>query len=752
VGGDPKTGSLGLEPDLAAPSLSSVPGGRKLVAASRPEETARLLAERRSPSDDRPALRKDLSVLRQVQMGEVLWIVKNPATMKYYQFRNAQWQLIRLFDGRRSRAQILTDYNRWAGEYAIPLERVLEYEDFLRERELIEQTVAERNITLLDKYKSLRHKKAEEGSEGFNPFFIMFHVVDPDRFLTRTVKYVQWIWTPPVAIATLVASIWTALIFARHWGPLWSGTMELYHFLGKPMLDIVHFFFILSVIGAIHELAHAYSLKKYGGECHDIGVALFYFTPAFYCDTSDAFLFPNRFKRLWVTIAGIYSEVAICAVATVLWVASYPDTLVNELAYKTMLFTGISAVFFNINPLIKVDGYYALSSLLQMPDLREAAWHRVGAWIQKNILRLPVEIPATTPKKRRIYWFYGILSILYTATIMFFIYRLFRNFYLKYFPNVGVVLLILTLLQIFRKKARTAIRVGKLFYLDKKELLMSPRSRPHWAAAVAVLLVVFLVPWTRRTISGDGVLRPASKVSLETPEDVVVTQVLVSEGDRVEKGQVIARLASPAAEEGVQRLKAEEQLFRKESSRNRALSNAALAYQADRRADSAESALEGAESRRELLAVRSPIAGVVLTHRPQDLTGRFVVEGTDLLEIADTRRMAVDVNVSERLFPYLRVGQIARALVRTDPLRSHVGKLASISAMTAGAPGTATAEQAPPAPSEYPDAIRAVAVFENGDGKLVPGASAQVKIKTRRESYGSRIGKIVWNWLRTNLW
>src|SRR4030095_12524082 len=221
MGGDPKTGSLGLEPDLAAPSLSSVPGGRKLVAASRPEETARLLAERRSPSDDRPALRKDLSVLRQVQMGEVLWIVKNPATMKYYQFRNAQWQLIRLFDGRRSRAQVLTDYNRWAGEYAIPLERVLEYEDFLRERELIEQTVAERNITLLDKYKSLRHKKAEEGSEGFNPFFIMFHVVDPDRFLTRTVKYVQWIWTPPVAIATLVASIWTGLIFARHWGPLW---------------------------------------------------------------------------------------------------------------------------------------------------------------------------------------------------------------------------------------------------------------------------------------------------------------------------------------------------------------------------------------------------------------------------------------------------------------------------------------------------------------------------------------------------
>ena len=127
----------------------------------------------------------------------------------------------------------------------------------------------------------------------------MFHVLDPDRFLNRTIKYVGWIWSPPVAIATLIGSLWTAWIFAQHWGPLWSGTMELYRFLG-PFLDIVQFFFILSILGAIHEFAHAYAMKKYGGECHDIGFALFYFTPAFYCDTSDAFMFENQMKRLWV--------------------------------------------------------------------------------------------------------------------------------------------------------------------------------------------------------------------------------------------------------------------------------------------------------------------------------------------------------------------------------------------------------------------------------------------------------------------
>jgi multidrug efflux pump subunit AcrA (membrane-fusion protein) len=233
---------------------------------------------------------------------------------------------------------------------------------------------------------------------------------------------------------------------------------------------------------------------------------------------------------------------------------------------------------------------------------------------------------------------------------------------------------------------------------------------------------------------------------------VIVAQVLVGEGDRVAKGQVIARLASPAAEEQVQRLTTEQEFFRKESSQNRAVANAGLAFQAGRRADSAGRALESAESRRRFLLVRSPIAGTVLTRRPQDLTGRFVVEGTELIEVGDTRRMAVDVAVSERLLRYLRVGLKASALVRTDPLNARDGRLVSISAMTAGAPGTATADQAPPAPSELPDQIRAVTVFDNSDGKLVAGASARVKIKSRHESYGSRIGKILWNWVRTNVW
>jgi len=88
--------------------MSSV-RSRSLVAAASRAEAAHALAERHGPPDERPALRKDLRVRRQVQLGDVNFIVKNPETMKYFMFREAEWYLIQLFDGTRTRQQILDD-------------------------------------------------------------------------------------------------------------------------------------------------------------------------------------------------------------------------------------------------------------------------------------------------------------------------------------------------------------------------------------------------------------------------------------------------------------------------------------------------------------------------------------------------------------------------------------------------------------------------------------------------------------------
>ena len=684
-------------------------------------------------------------------MGDVAWIVKNMETIKYYMFRDAEWRLIKLFDGTRTREEILAEYNRHVRTPA-QITLVLGFEERLRRMELIERSATERSFELLEQMKNMRGRKAEEKSEGFNPFFIRFHVLDPERFLQRTVKYVRWIWTPPVVLIVCLASAWTVGVFVVNAGEIWAGTLQLYHFVGKPLIDILQFFVILSIAGAIHEFAHAYVVTIYGGEVHDIGMALFYFTPAFYTDTSDAFLFPNKYHKLYTNIAGIYVEGMICSAATILWVFSYPDTLLNELAYKTMLLTGFATVFCNINPLIKVDGYNALSSLLQLPGMREGSFRMISASIQKNVFRLPVEVPPMSRRKKWIFWIYGVLSICYTTTIMLLISGWVANFYNKYFPRVAVILIILSLYVIFRKRVRQVRRMAKLFYLDKRELLMSPRSRvPLMGAAAAILLILF-VPWAHRTISAEAVLRPVERVSLQSSEDAIVSEVLVREGDAVRRNQPILRLSSAAIDEQARRLSVERDRFDKESSRGRDVANAMQAYQAERRGKSAQVGLRNAESRREDLLIRSPIDGRVLTHRPEDLTGRFVVAGRELVEIGDCRKMTADLGVSERLLAYLRVGAPVSALIRTSPTEYRRGSVATLSPATAGTPATAAAGRDPAAPSAFPDRFTAVAVFDNSDGALLPGAAARVKIRSDREAYALRAWRVFWRWLRTIVW
>jgi len=732
--------------------VSAAPRPGRFLAA-RSGGTAAALAERHGVAGDRPALRKDLVIRRVVQLGEGTWVVKNPETIKYYNFGESEWGLIQLFDGTRTRTEILEEYRRQFPKETIELQLILDFEEMLRKVELIEQGVAERNLALLATAKTARQRAAEEKAEGRNIFFIPFHVLDPDRFLNRTVRYVRWIWTPPVVAAWCLAAIWTVSIFVRHWHPIWAGTIELYAFLAKPLLDAIQFFLLLSIIGCIHEFSHAYATKIYGGEVHDIGIALLYvITPAFYCDTTDSLLFESKWHRLWVTTAGIYIEGFICSAATLLWVISYPDTFLHDFAYKTMLFTGISTVFFNINPLIKIDGYYALTSLIEIPELREESLQYLGALFQRKVLRLPVEVPEVSRRKRRIFWIYGPLAMIYLGVLMTLIGGLFHNFYSKYFPNLAVLLLVLTMLRLFRKRVRLVTRTARLFYLDKKDLIMSPRSRKPLAAAAALLLVLLLVPWTHRKIRTDVLLRPAVQVALEAPEDAVVAEVLAREGDNVAAGQPVFRLASPSARTLGLELEAEQQRLAKQASRARGSSQPAEAYAAERRGASVDSALRSDAARQDRLLLRSPIAGTVLTPRLQDLKGRFVTAGTALAEVGDCRKLRADLYFSERRLDEVEPGERVSAMLLGRPLRPARGQVVSVSAATLSQPATMTSAGEPPAPSFRPDRFVARAEFDNLDGTLHPGMAGKAKIIGKRASPLADVWRVLRRWIQTVVW
>ena len=118
-----------------------------------------------------------------------------------------------------------------------------------------------------------------------------------------------------------------------------------------------------------------------------------YFMPCFYCDVSDAWLFRERGRRLWVTFAGGYCDMVVWALAVFVWRVTLQDTRLNYLAWLVMSVCG-ARIFFNLNPLLKLDGYYLLSDLLRVPNLRQRGWDRLMAHVRWVLWGAPVRRPS----------------------------------------------------------------------------------------------------------------------------------------------------------------------------------------------------------------------------------------------------------------------------------------------------------------------------------------------------------------------
>jgi putative peptide zinc metalloprotease protein len=730
----------------------SISSRATLLSTAPTGEVTAALAHRLGAPSESPGLRPDLIIRNLIQVGESKWIVKNPETLKLFSFNEAEWGLISLFDGSRTPPEIRDAYNQAHPGDLIEVSLVLDFKENLQEMGLLAQSGGERSLALMQRLRDARRLKAEEKEKSFNIFLMLFPIADPNEFLNKTVKYVRWIWSPEVVAVGFILFGLTAAVFVRDFSKIWQQTLELYSFLGKPVIDVLEFYVIVTLIAAFHELGHAYPLKIYGGDCHSIGLALFFFLPAYFTDSMDSDLFESKWQRLWVMLGGIYIESFICVLATAMWVVSYPDTFLHDFAYKGMIYTGISTVFFNVNPLTPTDGYHAIAEMLEIPDLRPESFHYIGALIQKYIFRLPVEVPVLSKRKRRIFLIYGPLSIIYTGSIMLAIAALIAHIYGKFFGELATLLTLLTVLRMFRKRIRKFTDVLRMFYLDKKEYLMSRKVQRRLAVAAAIILLALILPWPHETLEVPIVLRPANTVQVFAPADATVAAVNVREGDAVAPGRPLARLASREVENRVKELNAKMSGYQGEASSSREAASAADTVAFESRAHAAVSALKFSEGVRDALVVRAPVAGTILTHRPEDLLGASVSGGAPLFTLADTRSIRVEIPVTERLIQSMQVGEAVSIHVRALPFRSYRAKISAIApAAETIRPTSRTADELL-RPSERPERFVAVAFLQNDDGSLSPGMTADAKLLGKRVPYAIQWWRIFYYWTRRIFW
>ena len=235
------------------------------------------------------------------------------------------------------------------------------------------------------------------------------NLFDPDRFFTWLEPQIRFCWTR----AFLIVSA-TSIVLAA--ATVWLHRQELVgSLIGALRWEmIVLTWLVLFGVTTLHEFAHGLTCKHYGGEVREVGFLMLLLMPCFYCNVSDAWMFRDKSKRLWVMFAGAYFELFAWSGGVFAWRLAQPGTVPHDLAFALLSASGL-ATLFNFNPLIKLDGYYLLSDALEVPNLHGRALEYTQGQIRRLLWGAPR--PAGEPRGRLLLSF-GLISWLYSAAFV----------------------------------------------------------------------------------------------------------------------------------------------------------------------------------------------------------------------------------------------------------------------------------------------------------------------------------------------
>jgi len=186
---------------------------------------------------------------------------------------------------------------------------------------------------------------------------------DPDKLIERATNIFGSLVSPFGMIVWLVVVIAGFFQLLMHWDEFFVNRVNSF-----SAIDVVWIVLTSLVLKLIHELAHGVVCKKYGGRVKSCGILILLLIPMPFVDVTSSWRFPSKWQRILTAAAGMLSEVFIAAIACMVWVSSGPGPLQYH-AGNVIVTATLLTLLFNVNPLMRFDGYYILSDLLEIPNL-----------------------------------------------------------------------------------------------------------------------------------------------------------------------------------------------------------------------------------------------------------------------------------------------------------------------------------------------------------------------------------------------
>jgi len=558
-------------------------------------------------------LRDDLEVSRHVFRGESSYILHDPVSFKSHRFNHADYQILVSLSRHRSLGSIFESLVASGG---LTQEREREFYEFilfLHRAGFLSLPIAD-GALLYRRY--LANQALKRSKRWLSFVYLDIPVWDPDGFLGRTVQYARPFFTLPAVFAWLVMlsiAIYTGIVRRRELAEPLANLLAIQ--------NLLIMWFTLAGLKLIHELGHAYACKCYGLRVPTLGVYLVAGVPCAYVDASASWSLPNSRARIVICLAGMYFESVVAAISMFVWAATSPG-LWNAIAYNTMFLAGVATVLFNLNPLMKYDGYFILCDLVQIPNLGQRAQEYTTGLAKKLILGLSGGTRPAMRAERTILLVYGLTAPVYRVFVLCGITILLAS----RFYTAGLLLGTTYIAYILVTRCRS---LAKYLWHAQETAPVRPRAV---AASIAVFILAptlaALLP-IRTSIQASGITFAGTETRVRAETAGFLTHLAVRGGETVQANTELATLANDSL--GDQLAEAEARLrtaeVRREAYR---FKQPAQAIEEDARAEAFKLTVRERKRQSDALTIRASQEGTIRSCLQKSDIGRYIPIGGEI--------------------------------------------------------------------------------------------------------------------------
>jgi len=732
------------------------------------------LADSLIASSSRPlavSKRADLEMREQRYHGRLYFVIKDPLSLKYYRFEEEEYALLEMLDGETSADEIVQKFDKRFAPQRITIPELHQFLGSLYRSSLVVSQAPEQGKQL--NQRRIESEKRERIGKLTNVLAIRFKGIDPDRLLTSLNNWVGWIFSWPAFCFILLLGLTALSLLAIEFDTFSRKLPTFQQFFASENWLLLAC--TMGITKILHELGHGVACKRFGGECHEMGVMLLVLTPCLYCNVSDSWMLPSKWRRAMIGAAGMYVELIIASIATLLWWFSKEGTL-NYLCLNIMFVCSVSTLLFNANPLLRYDGYYILSDVLEIPNLRQKAstilQRKLGSWF----LGLPTQHDPFLPTKRQwLFAIYSVASAIYRWVVALAIFWMLYNVFEPYgFKVIGQMI---AMTAIYGLVVAPLWRLGKFFMIPGRfEKVNKLRAAIAMSVACGCLSAALFIP-VPHYVRCDFRVEPRDAASVFVDAPGELQTAYVEPGQRVKAGAVIAKLEDVDTKLAIVQLTGEqEELFsRLDSLRRRAfydeVANGQIA-EVEKGLQAVERQLATLRRNEQRLVLRAPREGYVLspppqppqsededvlptwTGRPLDVqnTGALLAESVLVCRIADPAKLEAVLAIDQADMEFIAENQQVKLYVDNLPHRIYVSQVKDISYekmkaaprnLASKSGGLATKNDAAGYVTPLSTTYEVATPLNDTQGELYIGATGKARVRV-----GSRtVGVKVWRYL-----